>query len=407
MHIIYFRVHKIYNQISLFILIVTVVLFSFVDIAVAQNKLITVSNKANETTNERLDDNDKYIENSSDDVDPQEMEFSEENLIFLPQDEQETDGIRRTGKRYWQKFRQDFNSILTLDYGYAYQFGEPERTVLNRSSIRLELGRLFSKRHYAKLDGKLTVFGADDHFVRAKGRSMQLDGTLREAYLESSFDKITIKAGKQILIWGESDTAIVTDLVSPRDISELNFKSIEDSRISQTMIVLNAFSSFGSWNFFLNPDPATDDLADEGTEYYTIVPMPSDFVELKENKPDVDDTEFGLRWKRTFGQSDVAIMAADLVENQPMITFKSFTDTNEKMLAKEYNRFQMLGFASSFAWENFIWKAEMAYSWDRSYQRSDNDTGYAAAKSDTFDIAAGLEYASTSRLWSITLEAAN
>jgi hypothetical protein len=49
----------------------------------------------------------------------------------------------------------------------------------------------------------------------------------------------------------------------------------------------------------------------------------------------------------------------------------------------------------------------MAYSWDRFYQRSDNDTGYAAAKSDTFDIAAGLEYASTSRLWSITLEAAN
>lgn len=303
--------------------------------------------------------------------------------------------------QYWEKFRQYFDAKITLTYQYAYQVGHPVRTVLNRSALRLELDRLLAERYFVKLEGKFTAMGPGDHLVRARDDAFRMDAVLNDGYLEWHANQMTFKIGQQRLIWGEAETAVVTDLVSPRDISELNYKSLEDSRVSQPLLVASYYDAQAVHEFFINPYPGTDVYPEAGSEYFVSV-SDSQVAQLKEEKPEFGEIEYGLRWRRTLGQSDIALMAADLKENQPVKTFQAFTDTGEKKFAKVYKRFKMIGATGTLSQGNAIFKAEIAYSWNRPYQCGDQTT-----QRDTIDVMVGSEFSSTSRLWNFTLEAAN
>ena len=62
------------------------------------------------------------------------------------------------------------------------------------------------------------------------------------------------KAGKQIVVWGKADAAVVTDIMSPRDLTELVFTSLEDARLGQQMLILDHFSANSQWSVVFNPD---------------------------------------------------------------------------------------------------------------------------------------------------------
>lgn len=389
------------SYISLTIVLLFAVFAIFINRSAAQNREILDTSKIPDAIiddDSSNDANDTGLDNS----DQIFKDFSEENLF------QTETKISTDNRLYqqWLKFRNYFNSRLTLDYEHAYQFGEPKRTIMNRTSMRIEMERLFGDSSYVKIDGKITALLPEDHLARARNEKFRIDSYLREAYLETSSDNITIKAGKQILIWGESDTAIVTDLVSPRDTSELNFKSIEDSRVSQNMLSVDLYSTLGSLGIFVNPDPETDEFPEKGSEYYAE-PKILGVGEIKDDKPRLGDTEYGGCWRKTFGQSDISVMAADLIENKPIITIQGSNDNVQKELVKEYRRFPMLGVTGNLSKRNFIWKSELAYSWDRPYQKDILNAGEEIAKKDTFDIAFGFEFSSTSRLWNVTMEMAN
>lgn len=336
---------------------------------------------------------------------PQDFDFSEEDFYDIEQEDAFSNSPDKRLYRYWQNFKEYLNSRMTLDYGYAYQLGNPKKVVVNRSSLRLELSHLFADRYFAMFDGKLTVYGPNDHIAEAEDKHILLESKLREAYLEANFNKLTIKAGKQILIWGESDTAVVTDLVSPRDLSELSYKNLEDSRIGQYMLVSNLYGKFGMLNAFINPFPEKDELPIPGSAYFITEPMP-DAAQWTETRLGVDDTEYGLRWKQTFGKSDIAFMVADLVDNNPVSVFKGNTDSGKIILAKNYNRFKMAGFAGNLSRGSVIWKVEMAYTFDRSYPCANSFNTWDATQRDTIDTAIGLEFSPPSRLWNITVESA-
>jgi hypothetical protein len=370
--------------------------------ATAQNSFDSVDKRSDDRSGSDA------IHLDPDSLDQIETQFTEQDAlpVQLEQSSESEEAKSNIVNRCWQKLRAFGDSRLTFDYKYAYQSGDPQRTVMNRASMRLEWGRLFAKRYYLRFDGKTTAMAFDDHLLRADDDAYRITSSLREGYIEAGFNHATLKVGKQILIWGEADTAIVTDVVSPRDLSELAFKSLEDSRVGQTMVTLDLYGAYGTMSAFVNPDPGIDELPEPGTEYYVAVPMP-DVTQLNEDKPDADDAEYGLRWKRTIRQSDIAIMAADLVTNQPVLRYQGLTASGGKRLIKEYQRYKMAGFAGNLSIGNFIWKAELAYAWNRPFQREDQNSGWAAVDKDTLDIALGMEFSPASRLWTFTLEAAN
>jgi len=297
------------------------------------------------------------------------------------------------------------NARFTISHQFSYKTKSPRKVVTNRLALQMKWEQLFGESYYFLLDGKTTLFTGNDHQSEADDEDYEIRTRLREGYIQASFGRLNMKVGKQIVVWGESEGAVVTDVVSPRDLSEFFFTTLEESRIGQTMVSVNLFSWASQWTLLINPDPRTVEEPDRRTEYYLEL-WDTDLFEVIEEEPDETDTELSFRWKRTFGKSDVSIMLAHLTENQPVFRFTGLTSTDKFMLIKEYGSLKMAGVTANLSRGKFLWKCELAYKSDRSFQSLSLAGNIDPAEKDTIDAALGLEY-NANGAYFVLLEASN
>lgn len=288
---------------------------------------------------------------------------------------------------------------FTIMHGLSYKTEAPQKTINNRSSLRLEYAKLFSNTFFVQLDTKVNAYWGNDH--RSKDEDLRLEPNTREAFLQMSFGRTSLKLGRQIMIWGESDGGAITDVISPRDYSELFFIPLEESRIGQSMLVIDQFTDNGEWSLFYIPDPEFSQYPEEGTGYY-YDPF-GDQAEFLSQSSSQSEAEYGLRWKKTFGKSDVALMTASLLENDEAYRLDGFSPTSGKMLfTRTRQRFSMVGLAFNYVSGNFLYKGEIA----RKTPRSFNDDTFQIIEKEVRDSAIGLEYAPGST-YTLSLEMVN
>jgi hypothetical protein len=288
---------------------------------------------------------------------------------------------------------------FTLMHGLSYKTESPTMMMNNRSSVRLEYAKLFGDTFFVQLDTKINAYWADDH--RSGEEDLQLETNTREGFLQMSFGRTSLKLGRQIMIWGESDGGAITDVISPRDYSELFFISLQESRIGQTMLVVDQFTDFGDWSLFYISEPEFNEYPTEGTGYHDD-PFAGQ-AEFLTDPSDERKAEFGLRWKKTFGKSDVALMSASLLENDYVYRPEGYSASSGKSIfTKTRQRFSMKGLAFNYVRGSFLFKGEMASKSPRSF----NDASFQIVKKDVQDLAVGLEYA-PGGTYSLGFEAVN
>ncbi|MBT2744887.1 MULTISPECIES: hypothetical protein [unclassified Lysobacter] len=285
---------------------------------------------------------------------------------------------------------------VSLKHEVSYKFASPERLVNNRSSVRLEYSKPLTSNLYLRLDTKLNLYWSNDHRAKAKGENLFREQVTREAYLQSSFGNTSFRVGYQILPWGVSEGGAITDEVSPRNSSEFFFIPLEESRIGQPMLTTDHFGETGQWTAFFVPKPAYNKYPDRGSEY----DIPGAFEKHKPDDSwrDTDKYEYGMRWKRTFGKSDLSLMLASLIDNDYQV---------------RQQRFQMYGFAANIAKDNFLFRAEVALKSPRAYfARPAGGSDLSIVESDQFDSSFGFDYSpggraltySTEVVWSRLLD---
>lgn len=285
---------------------------------------------------------------------------------------------------------------FSLSHEYSYKTKAPTGTINNRSSIRLEYSKFFATYYSLVFDGKINFFHQQDHLAKVEDKSGVIDSNIRDAYLQVSVKNTSIKIGSQILVWGEADGGIVTDVISPRDSSELFFISLDESRIAQTMIVVDQYSEIGTWQVFVNPNPKSNKVPEKGSEYDLGNSIESMFKVTEESNE--SKWEFGFRWKQTFGNSDLALMYASLLENQQSYEAEDVAGS----LKKHSPRYRMGGVAFNYSSGNFLWKGEIAGKQGKSF----SDRLMNRLEKDVIDTAFELEY-SSGGAYALTLSTAN
>ncbi len=277
---------------------------------------------------------------------------------------------------------------FTLKHEVSFKTESPRQIMMNRSSVRLEYSGFFQKYFFLQLDCKLNGYWGNDHRAKAEDKSLLMETKTREAFLQASIGNTSIKVGRQILIWGESDGGAITDVISPRDYSELFFISLEESRIGQEILLVDQFSDWGDVSLFYIPNPGFNAYPKEDTAYY-YDPFNGQAV-YRDATSDGSIEEFGMRCKKTFGKSDISVMAASLMENDKAFELAGYTSGGEMILVKHKERYSMKGFAANFVKGNFLYKGELALKSPRSF----NNASYQIVKRDVLDAALGLEYSS-------------
>lgn len=277
---------------------------------------------------------------------------------------------------------------ISLKHETSYKFASPKRVVNNRSSVRLEYSKPLTSNLYLRLDTKLNLHWGNDHRAKAKDEDLFRELVTREAYLQSSFGNTSFRLGYQILPWGVSEGGAITDEVSPRNSAEFFFIPLEESRIGQPMLTMDHFGGTGQWTAFFVPQPAYNKYPDSGSEYDIA-------GAFEKNEPDDSwgDTgtyEYGVRWKRTFGKSDLSLMLASLIDNDYLV---------------RQQRFQMYGFAANIAKDNFLFRAEVALKRPRAYfARPAGSSDLSIVESDQFDSSFGFDYSPGGRALTYSAE---
>lgn len=283
----------------------------------------------------------------------------------------------------WQTLKTNSRVTLAQEYGYGL---ETNQTVTNRSSLRLELDQPLARSAFLRFDGKMFVFWDDDHRSKARGKNQRVWGNLREAYVQFSSANTAVKVGQQIVVWGESEGAVVTDIISPRDTSEFLFPTLEDSRFGRPMINVEQFFDIGEFQFIVALYAKGDRLPERGSAYFIDL-FPSDSFRVLRDDIDVDDMVFAARWWRSIAKADLSVMVADVLSNQPGYEAVGVQD-GRILLQERFPRYQMLGAAAGIAFGSYLLKIEGAYKFGRSFA----DDQFNIVKRDTIDASIGVEY---------------
>ena len=305
-------------------------------------------------------------------------------------------------------------AIFSLDgyakLGSAYAFAHDKSDNGNtdwqglsrlRTDLNLELNARFSKRWQARVTGK----GAWDFAYAVKGRDEFTDDVidhyekefeLGETYVQGSLtERLDIKFGRQVVVWGKSDTIRVTDVLNPLDLREPGIIDIEDLRLPVTMTRLDYY--IGDWSatgiavheirFNKNPE--------YGNDFYPGAAPPP-----HEDKPglDIGHTEYAAAINGIFSGWDISFYGADYYNDTAHVQIVS--PGLPPVVKQKHARLKMLGTAFNIATGNWLLKTEAAWIDGFKFFNAPGET-YSRT-----DILAGLEYAGFTDT-TLTIEAVN
>ncbi|SMC38715.1 hypothetical protein SAMN02746065_101277 [Desulfocicer vacuolatum DSM 3385] len=293
-------------------------------------------------------------------------------------------------------FLKDLTLTFAHDLSWAVQASGSE-VVTNRSSLRWEFDRSFGDGFFVKFDAGTSLYLQNDHVADAEGKSAVVDGKIREFYIQAGFDKWMIRAGKQVVVWGETDGDVINDVISPRDLSEFVFMDLEDARLGQYMLSMDYYSKLGDFFWFFTLDPGFNDNPSQGTRYFR---EKYPFVVILD-RPHFFHGELGVKWKKIYDKFEISLMTASLLGNDRVVV-----GSDGEACRGVYGRYNFYGVGASYTIGSFLFKMDIAFKKDFLFQSMETLSQYSAEQGNVWDTAFAMEYDANGR-YVINIELTN
>lgn len=318
---------------------------------------------ANPVTEDVLDDFSEDAESDYSDVFPDDLgdDFVDDITIDGSSDAYSTESEKES------PFSLDGHFSIASSYNIAHEEPPPGQTDWRglsrlRSELYLELDTklpgswLFKVSGNAFYDAAYAINGRDD-YTDAVLDENEYEVEFRKVFLRGSItDKLDLKTGRQIVVWGKSDNIRVTDVLNPIDLREPGLVDLEDLRLPTCMTKLDYY--IGDWNISgiamherrFNKQPAF------GSDFY---PLDTPYPPKNEPSDSLSDTEYGVSVNGVFSGWDMSFYYADFYEKNPVVKFKDLAPVPTMEL--QYNRLSMVGTDINIALGNWLFKTEMAF----------------------------------------------
>ena len=205
---------------------------------------------------------------------------------------------------------------------------------------------------------------------------------LTDAYLQGRLTKtIDLKVGRQIVVWGKSDSIRITDVINPLDNRLPGMTDIEDLRLSVGMAKLDYY--LGQWNFSAMAIGESRVMLEAAprSEFFpvdNIFPVaPEPFIELVTPDSSWDNMQYAFAANGVFSGWDLSFYAAEVLDQKWYI--------NPISQKREVTKIQMLGSAINIATGSWLLKSEVAYLDGVKYNSTTDEKS-------RFDALIGLDY---------------
>jgi len=281
---------------------------------------------------------------------------------------------------------------LKSSYGYrAHSVDGVEYSGFNQaqSAFFLELDYKLSEDWSTRISGD----GFYDAYYDASGKdfnkevlkSYETQLRFDDVYLQGNLSKnLDTKLGRQIVVWGKSDSIRITDVINPLDNRLPGITDIKDLRLSTTMAKFDYYS--GDWNFcamaifenriFLEPAPRGEFFPVDAL--FSGAPRP--FLPLAEPKngfEDLNAMQYAFAANGVFSGWDLSLYGADVLDSRWHLERRNTTRAVKKV--------QMLGTALNVVQGSWLLKSEAAYFQGLRFNATEEEKS-------RFDALLGFEY---------------
>ncbi len=264
-----------------------------------------------------------------------------------------------------------FTGKLTEQIAYSFNGTSPhDKFTSLKSSFFLDYEHKFDNGWRFKSNAKAYYDAIYDirnnTYSRDELDEQRSEIRLYDAYVEGSIsDNIDLKLGRQVVVWGRSDTIRITDILNPLDNRRPGIVDIEDLRLPVTIAKLDFF--IGDWR--ITPIAVLE-------QFFTINPaFGSAFnpqIDPHIAEKNYHDVSYALSIGGEFSGWDVNFYAARVRDDMGYVQFLP----QAKFVHEKVN---MFGAAFNVLSGSWLFKTELAYfnglkytsAQDRSFSRTD------------------------------------
>ncbi len=230
---------------------------------------------------------------------------------------------------------------------------------------------------------------------------LRLDDTYIQGSIRSDLD---VKAGRQVVVWGKSDTIRITDIINPLDNRVLGMTDIEDLRLSVGMLKLDYYLSKWNLSMMVIPENRIMKEATPRGEYFPVdgvLPIPGGvddpFPALKTPSTSWENMQYAFAVNARLEGGDISFYAAEVLDQR--WHFNEVPRIGFALSERSVSKVKMLGSAFNLIEGSWLFKVEAAYLRDLRYNTS-------LQKKKRIDTLIGIEYMGV-RDTTISLDLAN
>jgi hypothetical protein len=230
---------------------------------------------------------------------------------------------------------------------------------------------------YGFADPAYLIYGRDDYSEAVLDR-YELDADFLESWIQGRLTpELDVKLGRQVVIWGRSDTIRVLDVINPLDNREPGRVDIEDLRRPVGMLRTDYYR--GPWSisalaipeirFDLDPPTGSDFAIDSALGSGSGAPS---VVTLHESIPDdFSNWELALALNGTFEGWDISFHGAWFFEDRPHVVNSTRPEDQIEFatpggplpvgIRLGHGRQWLVGGGGNYTFGSWLAKAEFAY----------------------------------------------
>lgn len=250
-----------------------------------------------------------------------------------------------------------------------------------KSSLFLEYNKTLNKTFKIRINMKtyydvIYDIKGKDKFSSEELSEIHNELELFDAYIEGGItEDIDVKLGRQVIVWGRSDTLRVTDILNPIDNRHPGMVDIKDLRLP---VMMMKFDYYIGNNWRLTPifilEQRFTKAPPFGSVFYPKNTLP------KPRNENYSNITYAVSLNAEFDNWDFSFYAAKLRNLDGYIEF-----SNLKAITK-HELIEMQGYAFNYLKGSWLFKSELAYKDGLKY------TTAPSQKFNSIEILFGIEY---------------
>jgi len=197
-----------------------------------------------------------------------------------------------------------------------------------------------------------------------------LDISLRQGYMDIYFDNFDLRIGKQQIIWGKADGVFITDVISPRDLSEFILPDFEEIRIGTNAIKFDYYLGNSTFEAVWIPTFESTILPEENSIWAPKMPnfpMPVNYdYTYTEVENKLSESEIAFKYSYLGSAIDFELMAAYMWDDNPAMHIYQQPDAT-LLIKPEYHRLPLVGASFSKSILGAVIRGESAYYFGKNF----------------------------------------